>query len=265
MVGSRRVDHRFLLALLGVLPAVAAMFYFDWLDRRRPEPVWRMRLVVLVGMLSTLPVLAVEFGLGHFGPPPGSIHEALYGSYVVAAAPEEFAKLCVILLVVWRHPAFDERLDGIVYAAHAGLGFALVENVGYLFGSEDLEAYWATFVARALLAVPGHAIWAGMMGYFAARRRFDKTGPGIIGGFGLAWLLHGSYDAALSAMPLVSDELTVVLALVPVLIIVVGFLALRRMARVALDLDDHAEVWGRILAGRSGAQARDGASTQGPK
>ena len=73
---------------------------------------------------------------------------------------------------------------------------------GYLMGSDDMQAYWATFVARALLAVPGHAIWAGMMGYFAARRRFDKTGPGIIGGFALAWVLHGSYDAALSIMPL---------------------------------------------------------------
>jgi RsiW-degrading membrane proteinase PrsW (M82 family) len=255
MVGSRSVDHRLQLALLGVLPAVAAMFYFDWLDRRRPEPVWRMRMVVLAGMLSTLPVLAVEFWLGHFGPAPGTVDEALYGSYVVAAAPEELAKLCVILLVVWRHPAFDERLDGIVYAAHAGLGFALVENVGYLFGSENLEAYWATFVARALLAVPGHAIWAGMMGYFAARRRFDRRGPGILGGFVVAWFLHGSYDAALSCMPLVSDELTVLLALIPVGIIVIGFFALRRMARIALAADDHAEAWGRILAGRSASGA----------
>lgn len=234
------------------------MFYFDWLDRRRPEPVWRMRLVVLVGMLSTLPVLFVEFGLGHFGPAPGTIGDAVYASYVVAAAPEELAKLCVILLVVWRDPAFDERMDGIVYAAHAGLGFALVENVGYLFGSEDIQAYWAIFVARALLAVPGHAIWAGLMGYYAARRRFDGKGPGIVGGFALAWVLHGTYDAALSMMPLVSDELTVLLALVPVAIIVVGFFVLRHLARVALAADDHAEVWNEIVAARSGAHTPHG-------
>ena len=253
VVGFATVDNRLILALLGVLPAVVAMLYFDWLDRRRPEPVWRMRLVVFVGMISTLPVIAIELGLGHFGPPPGTIIEALYSSYVVAAAPEEFAKLCVIALVVWRHPAFDERLDCIVYAAHAGLGFALVENVGYLFGSEDIQAYWVTFVARALLAVPGHAIWAGMMGYYAARRRFDRAGPGILGGFVIAWLLHGTYDAALSIMPLVSDLGALALAMIPVLIIVLGFLALRRMARAALAADDHAEAWSLVLAGRANA------------
>jgi RsiW-degrading membrane proteinase PrsW (M82 family) len=244
------VDHRLALALLGILPAVAAMFYFDWLDRHRPEPVWRLRLVVLAGMVSTIPVIFIEFALGHYGPPPGTVQDALYSSYVVAALPEEAFKLLCIFLIVWRHPAFDERLDGIVYAAHAGLGFALVENVGYLMGSEDMEAYWATFVARALLAVPGHAIWAGMMGYFAARRRFDQTGPGILGGFVLAWVLHGSYDAALSIMPLVPDYLTAVLGIVPVSIIILGFFALRRMARKALAADDHAEAWAHVIAGR---------------
>ena len=42
----------YLVAASGALPAIAAMLYFDWLDRKRPEP-WRLRYAVtVVGMLS---------------------------------------------------------------------------------------------------------------------------------------------------------------------------------------------------------------------
>src|SRR5690606_5877620 len=123
--------------------------------------------------------------------------EAWYTAFVGAAAPEELCKIAVVYWLVWRRPEFDERMDGIVYAARAGLGFALVENILYLLGSVDIASLIVTWVLRALLAVPGHALWTGMMGYMAARRRFDGVGPGIIGGYVLAVFLHGIYDVAL--------------------------------------------------------------------
>lgn len=244
------MDHRVQLALFGAVPAILVMFYFDWLDRKRPEPPWRLRWVSFVGMLSTVPVIALELLLQRVPIAAPDALEAAYEAFIVAAAPEEFAKLAVIWLVVWRRPEFDERLDGIVYAAHAGLGFALVENVGYLFGAEDVEAYWSTFVARAVLAVPGHAIFAGMMGYLAARKRFDGQGSGLWGGFLLAVAMHGAYDWALIYMPHASNLAAVFLATIPVAVIVGGFLVLRRWARQALHADDHAEAWAAFLAGK---------------
>lgn len=226
------------------------MFYFDWLDRRRPEPPWRLRLVAFAGMVSTLPALAFELWARELFSFDSAWVQTLVEAFAITALPEEFAKLAVVGIFVWRHPAFDERLDGIVYAAHAGLGFALVENVGYLFASPDLEAYWSTFLSRAVLAVPGHAIWAGMMGYWAARHRFDEHGPGIWGGFALAVILHGAYDAALIAIPKVPDIVAAGLALVPVMVILGGFLLLRHWAREALDHDNRAEAWSDFLAGR---------------
>src|SRR6185436_15512269 len=112
-------------------------------------------------------------------------------AFVVAAFVEEACKIYVVYRIVWRRPEFDERMDGIVYATRAGLGFALVENIMYLFGQVELSGFVVTWFLRALLAVPGHALWTGMMGYFAARRRFDRVGPGIVGGYLLAVFLHG--------------------------------------------------------------------------
>ena len=231
--------------MFGAVPALALMFVFDWLDRKRPEPPWRLRWVAFTGMLSVVPLLFIEVGLGTIAPPPGTWTEAAYHSFVVAAAPEEAAKAACLWLFVWRRPEFDERLDGIVYAAHVGLGFALVENVGYLFGVETSAQYWRMFVVRAVLAVPGHALWASVMGYYAARKRFDHQGPGLWGGLLLAWAMHGVYDFALMSVPLSNARqlygLSAALAMVAVLVIVVGAMVVREMARRALAADDRAE------------------------
>lgn len=248
----------FQLAMLGAVPAILAMMLFDRLDAKRPEPQSTLRRVALAGGLSAIPVILIDLVLKAIGPgggdgPPASYGEAFYLAFVVAAVPEEAAKMIVMLLFAWRRPEFDERMDGITYGARAGLGFAMVENVAYLLllpGS--LGDYVALFLGRAVLAVPGHATWGAIMGYCAAIRRFDRRGPGIVGGYLLAVLLHGAYDAWLFAAPVaVADGhawMSLGIAGVPFVayalpIAIVGFGALfvrAAMVRAIAD-DDHAE------------------------
>jgi len=119
-----------------------------------------------------------------------------------------------------------------------------VENVLYLLQPHSAAGFAAMFVARAVLTVPMHAISAGIMGYLAARRRFDGEGPGFIGGFVVAVMLHGTFDAAIFALPAVSSygALPVVgLGVIPLLVVVQGGTLLRRMARRALAADELAE------------------------
>jgi RsiW-degrading membrane proteinase PrsW (M82 family) len=248
-------DHT-LVALSGALPAIAAMLYFDWLDRKRPEP-WGLRyLVTFFGMLSVIPVLilavVIEQSMGDSVPAAGTYEHAAFLSFGLAAGVEEACKITAVFIVVWHSKRFDERMDGLVYGARAGLGFALVENCLYIYNAV-IEGQWVTvWILRALLAVPGHAIWSGMMGYFAARRRFDHAGPGLLGGYLIAVLLHGVYDMALFAqVPLAADGLETAAAfllLVPVLVSVVGWRMIRRMAQTALHLDDAAAARGGAAA-----------------
>jgi RsiW-degrading membrane proteinase PrsW (M82 family) len=239
------------LALAGLVPAIVAMAYFDRLDKLRPEPIWSKRKVMLAGCISVIPCIFVEQVLMQLGPSAlNGIWQALaYQAFVVAAFTEELAKVACVKLVIWRRPEFDERLDGIVYGTRAGLGFAAVENVAYLWGAGSFEQWLGMFVGRALLAIPLHAITAGIMGYYAARQRFDKTGPGLWGGFFIAVALHGLYDVGAFAMPLPAETLGIpfpapLLVLVPIGCVVFGARLLRRQARVALELDNiaHARV-----------------------
>lgn len=243
---------QFQLALFGALPAILAMAYVDRLDAKRPEPQRTLRLVALAGALSGFLVVAVGALLRPYGPEVGTYAAALYDAFIVAAGPEEAAKLACVLIVAWRRPEFDERMDGIVYGARAGLGFALVENVVYLLIiPHSLGEFLSLFVARALLAVPGHAAWGAILGYFAARRRFDGRGPGMLGGYLLAVLLHGLYDASLFAVPvaIAAGHTTwalgiwgvPVFAYAPPLLVILGsVLAMRIFAARAVAADDHA-------------------------
>jgi protease PrsW len=238
------------VALSGVIPALVAMWIIDRLDAKRPEPASTRRLVVFFGMVSVVPALVLELVLtnqvGGQLEPQLTYQGSSFHAFVVAAAVEEACKILVVYWVVWRKPELDERMDGIVYASRAGLGFALVENVLYLFSQHSLQGQIIVWVERALLAVPGHAMWTGMIGAMAARRRFDGTGVGLIGGYLLAVAFHGAYDLSVFVqLPLhleAQDLLGHALMLVPIALTVLAFFVLRSMARTALRLDDAAAV-----------------------
>ena len=242
------------------------MVYFDRLDHKRPEPRGTLRLVALGGMLAAGPVIVLGQLLEAIGPAdttgpagvPTTYLGALWLSLVIAAIPEELAKSASVYLFAWKRPEFDERMDGIAYGARAGLGFALVENVAYLvLLPDDLRQYLVLLVARALLVVPGHAIWGGIAGYFAARKRFDGRGPGWIGGLAIAIAMHAAYDLWVFGAPVAVAHghygiawslggVPVLLYAGPVLLVAGGALLLRRCAQIAIALDDLAEAEGRL-------------------
>jgi RsiW-degrading membrane proteinase PrsW (M82 family) len=93
-----------------------------------------------------------------------------------------------------------------------------------------------------VLAVPGHAIWSGIVGVFASRRRFDKKGLGFFGGYLLAVAMHGLYDmCAFIQAPLTFEgHGTLATLMMPALAVItlIGFFILRYQAKTALRLDD---------------------------
>ncbi len=240
------MEPRYLVALSGVIPALVAMWVVDRLDRKRPEPPRLRRLVAFVGMLSVVPAVflgsALVSGVGDQIEPPYTYQGASWSAFVVAAGVEEACKIGVVYWIVWRRPEFDERMDGIVYASRAGLGFALVENVLYLASETSLDGQLTMWIGRAFLSVPGHALWTGMIGAMAARRRFDRRGLGLLGGYLLAVAFHGTYDVALFVQrPLQLEghgDFGLILLAVPLVLTVAAFQVVRSMARTALQLDD---------------------------
>jgi RsiW-degrading membrane proteinase PrsW (M82 family) len=243
----------YLVAASGAIPAILVMLYFDWIDRKRPEP-WGLRYAVMgVGLLTVIPAVMFElsftqiYAAGEHHHHATSYGDAAFNSFVVAGSVEEASKIAAVFMVVWYSKHFDERMDGIVYGARAGLGFALLENCLYIYQVAPTDELTVTWVLRALLAVPGHALWSGMIGYFAARRRFDNAGPGLFGGYAIAVAFHGLYDFSIFVQQPLADsgleQVGYAFYAVPILLAIGGWITVRGMARRALQLDDAAALY----------------------
>lgn len=186
----------YLMLAAALLPAFILGIYI-WRKDPQPEPAkWVIR-AVLAGVAICVPVAFVEQQIMHTLFPDGG-PTTLFGTtleaFLVAALPEETAKLLALWLVLRKNPCFDERFDGIVYAVCVGLGFAAIENVFYVLQSGE---GWLTVAAmRALLAVPGHYAFAIMMGYYFSVFCFIKHTPGYaVKTLLVPVLAHGVYDS----------------------------------------------------------------------
>ncbi len=98
-----------------------------------------------------------------------------------------------VRIFAYRSKHFDEPYDGIMYCVAASLGFAAIENLGYV-----MEYGIGTGVLRMFTAVPGHAMMGVVMGYFVglAKYREHKAHGARTLAIGLlaAILIHGLYD-----------------------------------------------------------------------
>lgn len=186
------------LFALAVGPAVAIMFFIYTKDKHDREPFGVLLVSFLAGCFSVLPAIILEKALPGLVPVSngtGMLSVAIF-TFVIVAGSEEFSKYLFLRYYAYRKPSFNEPYDGIVYAVMVGMGFATIENLLYVFGSENLGAAWATAGLRAVTAVPAHATFAAVMGYYVGLAKFNHTHERrlMLQGFLGAVVLHGFYD-----------------------------------------------------------------------
>jgi RsiW-degrading membrane proteinase PrsW (M82 family) len=181
--------------LAALAPALVLVVIFVKSDRF-PEPTPVIVRTFLFGVAIVFPVVAVAGQFDGFVLGLTDLYEAAAArAFLQAGFIEEAFKLLVLVGYCMRRSAFDEPMDGLVYGAVASLGFAGFENVLYV--ADALEGDWRDIaIMRALTAVPGHAVFGIIMGFFCARAHFDPERRRFW--LLLAWLvpglLHGLYD-----------------------------------------------------------------------
>lgn len=184
-----------ILLAAALLPAIVLWCYI-WKQDPQPEPTNWLVKAALYGVGICIPVALVETLIDHiiFGGEPSTLIGTTIQAFFVAALPEESFKLLALWLVLRKNPFFDEHFDGIVYAVCVGLGFAAIENVGYVLSEED--NWVGVAIARAFLAVPGHYAFAILMGYYYSIYHFVDRSPRTVAYILLIPVLaHGIYDA----------------------------------------------------------------------
>lgn len=187
-----------LLFLLAITPPAVLMVLIYWMDRHEPESIKNVVMAMVIGALSTIPAIIIEAALGTapIFTLPG-LAGRFYESFLLVAPSEELAKFFFIYLLIRKKPFYSEITDGIVYYGAGALGFALLENIFYVFDNG-----FSVGVLRALTAIPIHAFCGIIIGYHAGLARFRyqmKQKRLIFTGLFLAYLIHALFDTLVSA------------------------------------------------------------------
>jgi len=202
-----------------VIPVLFWAAYHYHKDRHLPEPPLNLLLCFVLGVVAAGLSKLMYMGLDPLGlrldavalgteNPLGLLAYAL-----MAIGPiEEFAKLLPFVVVVLRFKAFDEPLDGIIYASFIGLGYAATENLYYLDFLTPLEA-----AARGFASPVVHILFASIWAHWItqARMQHNSIAKALLPGFTLSALLHGIYDFLVllnpvSALPIAAALIIVI-------------------------------------------------------
>jgi RsiW-degrading membrane proteinase PrsW (M82 family) len=196
--------------LVGIIAlALAPLAFFLWFaytrDKLNPEPHGLVFRVFLLGLLAFIPAFLCR----QLVPLPYWLTAILLVPVV-----DELAKFAVVKAAAYRHREFDEPVDGIIFAAVAGLGFATLEVVGsmvqaYLrigavgvpdqaLGTSTWLSVLGLFALKALLLAPGQALWSSLWGYTLGRAKFipPNQRPRLVSrGLLAAMFAHATFNA----------------------------------------------------------------------
>ena len=228
------------LLILAVLPGAWLLRYIYRLDPVEKEPGGLLVRLLLLGALACVPAVILEhlgmtFLMG--GRTSYDIPSLLFENFIVVALSEEACKMFFLRLKTWKSSEFNYVFDGVVYAVFVSLGFAILENIGYVF-----EYGLGTALVRAFTAVPGHAVFGLFMGCFYGFEKRASMGdrPGLRIPFAICSLAipvfcHGFYDFCAS-MP-GDGFLIVFFAFLLLMVFVAAYLA-KWMSKAAHHVHD---------------------------
>jgi len=182
-----------ILLLSALAPVATIIIYIYVKDLYEKESKRMLAYAFLLGgivsiIITTLLYLIFDYILP--SPDNSNIWQQFVKAFFTVALIEEFSKYVMVWGFLQPKRWFNEPFDGIVYAVMVSMGFAAVENVMYVLqGGMDVA------LVRAFSAVPAHATFGIIMGFFMGKAKFSKNR--IMWNFtGLmsAILFHGAYD-----------------------------------------------------------------------
>ena len=203
------------LTLLAVIPSVFLLIKVYQADKVEKEPAPLLFKLFIKGLESAFFAAVVEALLINFGlntlvrlgliEGEGSFLYHAIEAFLIVAVAEEGFKYYFLKKTTWNHPAFDYRFDAVVYAVFVSLGFATIENILYVWGSQiESGTGLQLSVYRGVLSVPAHCVFAVAMGihygaakYAQGHEQFDLEEAGLRKAFLVPVLMHGFFDFAL--------------------------------------------------------------------
>ncbi len=180
-----------MLLALACAPGAFITGYIWFKDRYEKEPAILLWKSFFYGVASIVLTLLISVPLSKIIPVAESeLTQQAVHAFLVVALVEELSKFLMLRWVLMRNRHFNEPFDGIIYSVMVGMGFATAENIAYV-----ITGGYEVAVIRMFTAVPAHAVFAILMGFYMGKARFGGSPVrSAILALVVPSLLHGTYD-----------------------------------------------------------------------
>ena len=202
------------LYLATVLPPII-LGILIWKSDKFPEPGKFLVTAFMLGVSIDLPLdFLIILSEKHLAPflslnvdayynwkegDPNPVGESAFLNFFRAAYLEESLKFAFLIFICVRLEALNEPIDAIVYGAAIGLGYAAMENLGYLSASSLQDAWSIEMVKMRYYPLIMHLGFGVVMGWLLSQSLFDEPSKFkrtflLILSLSIPVIFHGVYN-----------------------------------------------------------------------
>ena len=168
-----------IVLLLTVLPSIILLMLILYSDRRSREPLLMILICIFSGAFTISLSLLLDKLIISTHLITGDLFTSVnsYSVYriLMLAGVEEYAKLLILYLFLFKNKDYDDIYDGFVYSSIIALSFSLVETAMYVFTETNYQDMTSLAILRNFTAIPLHVACGIVMGYFVSLEKFSKT------------------------------------------------------------------------------------------
>ena len=168
-----------IVLLITILPSVLMLSLILYSDRKSREPIPMILICILSGAFTIcfsliIDKLILTLNLIDASMFPSQNSYSVYRIMVLAGV-EEYAKLLILHLFLYKNKSYDDIYDGFVYSSIIALSFSLIETVMYVFREPTFSEMTSLAILRNFTSIPLHIVCGVVMGYFVSLQKFSKT------------------------------------------------------------------------------------------
>ena len=189
--------------LISLAPILLLIAILSWIDRYEREPV---RMLAFAFFWGAIPALVISLSLQlFFKLPPGMLGaNALQAVRLGLLAPvlEEALKAAGVLYIYWRRRReINDVLDGMIYGAIVGFGFAFISNLTYYAGNFiawGFEGFNLGILAERTVNALDHGLYTAIfgtgLGFAIMAKSRKQLWAWVMAALGLAIAAHALHN-----------------------------------------------------------------------
>ena len=168
-----------IVILLTILPSILILSLILYSDRKSREPLLMILICIFSGVFTIcfsllIDKLILKLNIINASMFPSQNSYSVY-RIIVMAGVEEYAKLLILYVFLYKNNSFDDIYDGFVYSAIIALSFSLIETFMYIFHEQTFADMTSLAILRNFTSIPLHIVCGIVMGHFIALDKFSKT------------------------------------------------------------------------------------------